>query len=149
MAVLCNLYTIRCIPMHPLYGAQHVPYVPVRVTRCTLVAHRYTYAPPLCRTSQDRKRLFPSQCPSGTILLTLYSMVLNWRVSRAGPIFLHWPKLLDPLYLQLFVSFLFFRSIGWYCGAGVFRLRVCESHSPSLALPTSFNNNNNNNNNNT
>ena len=29
--------------------------------------------------------LFPSQCPSGTILLTPYSMVWDWRVSRAGP----------------------------------------------------------------
>ena len=28
------------------------PYVPVRVTRGSLVAHRYTYAPPRCRTSQ-------------------------------------------------------------------------------------------------
>ena len=31
--------------------------------------------------------LFLSQCPCGTILLTLYSMVWDWRVSRAGPIF--------------------------------------------------------------
>ena len=29
--------------------------------------------------------LFSSQCPSGTILLTRYSMVWDWRVSRAGP----------------------------------------------------------------
>ena len=29
--------------------------------------------------------LFPSQCPSGTILLTPYSMVWDWRVSRAKP----------------------------------------------------------------
>ena len=31
--------------MHPLCGALPVPYVPVRVTRGTLMAHRYTYAP--------------------------------------------------------------------------------------------------------
>ena len=30
-------------------------------------------------------RLFPSRCPSETILLTPYSMVWDWRVSRAGP----------------------------------------------------------------
>ena len=29
--------------------------------------------------------LFPSRCPSGTILLTQYLMVWDWRVSRAGP----------------------------------------------------------------
>ena len=29
--------------------------------------------------------LFSSQCPSGTILLTPYSMVWDWRVSRAEP----------------------------------------------------------------
>ena len=29
-----------------------MPYVPVRVTRGALVAHRYIYAPPRCRTTQ-------------------------------------------------------------------------------------------------
>ena len=32
--------------------------------------------------------LFPSRCPSGTILLTLYSTVLDSRVSRAWPMLL-------------------------------------------------------------
>ena len=31
--------------------------------------------------------LFPSQCPSGTILLTAYLMVWDWWVSRAGRCF--------------------------------------------------------------
>ena len=38
--------------MHPLNGALPEPYVPVRVIRGALVAHRYTYVPPHCRTSQ-------------------------------------------------------------------------------------------------
>ena len=38
--------------MHPLNGALPGQYVPVRVTRGALVAHRYTYAPPCCRTLQ-------------------------------------------------------------------------------------------------
>ena len=42
--------------------------------------------------------LFPSRCPSGTILPTPYSMVWNWRVSRAGPMLFYWPKLLFPYY---------------------------------------------------
>ena len=90
--------------------------------------------------------LFRSQCPCGTILLTLYSMVWDWQVSRAGPMFFYWPKLLYPFLSSTIFPFLFFRSIGWYCGAGVFGLIRCRSLSPSLALPTSFNNNINNNN---
>ena len=53
--------------------------------------------------------LFPSRCPSGTILLTPYLMVWDWRVSRAGPMLLYWPKLLYPFYsLLLFFPFSFF-----------------------------------------
>ena len=40
--------------MHRLYGALPGPYVPVRVTRCALVSHRYTNASPRCRTLQYR-----------------------------------------------------------------------------------------------
>ena len=88
--------------------------------------------------------LFPSRSPSGTILLTPYSMVWDWRVSRAGSMLLYWPKLLYPNYsLLLFFPFLFFLSIGWYCGAGVFGLIGCIPLSFSLALPTFFNNNDN------
>ena len=59
VAVLCMLYMIRCNPMHPLSDALPGPYVPVRVTRGALVAHRYTYAPPRCRTSQYRRTFVP------------------------------------------------------------------------------------------
>ena len=55
VAVLFMLYKIRCDPMHPLNDAVPGPYVPGRVTRGALVAHRYTYAPPYCRTSQYRR----------------------------------------------------------------------------------------------
>ena len=59
IAVLCMVYKIRCNPMHPLYGALNVPYTPVRVTRGDVIAHRYTYAPPRCRTSQYRMIFIP------------------------------------------------------------------------------------------
>ena len=50
--------------------------------------------------------LFPSRCPSGTMLLTPYSMVWDWRVSTAGPMLLYWSKLLYPYYgLPLFFHF--------------------------------------------
>ena len=60
VAVLCMLHKIRCNPMHPLYGALPVPHVPVRVTRGAGIAHRYTYAPPSCRTSHHRRTFIPS-----------------------------------------------------------------------------------------
>ena len=40
--------------MHPLYGVLPLMYVPVRVARGAVIAHRYTYAPPRYRTSQYR-----------------------------------------------------------------------------------------------
>ena len=57
--VLCMLYQIRCNPVHPFNGALTGPYVPVRVTRCAQVAHRYTYAPPRCRTLQYSSTFIP------------------------------------------------------------------------------------------
>ena len=46
------LNKIRCNPMHPLNGALPGAYVPVWVTCSVLVAHRFTYELPCCRTSQ-------------------------------------------------------------------------------------------------
>ena len=45
--------------------------------------------------------LFPFRCASGTILMAPFSMVWDWRVSRAGPMILYWPKLLYPYYSLL------------------------------------------------
>ena len=59
VAVLCMLDKIRCNPVHPLNGALPGLYVPVRVTRGALVAHRYTYAPPRCRTLQCSRTFSP------------------------------------------------------------------------------------------
>ena len=50
--------------------------------------------------------LFPFRCPSGTILLAPFSMVWDWRVSRAGEMLLYWHKLLYPYY-SLLLSFPF------------------------------------------
>ena len=59
VAVLCMLYKIRCNPVHPLNGALPALYVPVWVTCCALVAHRYTYVPPRCRTLQYSRTFIP------------------------------------------------------------------------------------------
>ena len=50
--------------------------------------------------------LFPTRCSCGMILLTTYSMVWDWLVSRAGPMLFYWPKMLYPFYNLL----LFFPS---------------------------------------
>ena len=63
--------------------------------------HRLAAEP--CSTA---RLLFPFRCPSGTILLTPFSMVWDWRVSREGPMLLYWPKLLYPYY-NLLLSFPF------------------------------------------
>ena len=83
-------------------------------------------------------------------LMTLNVIVRDWRVSRVGPMLIYWPA--SFISTSYFLSstvfpFLFFLSIGWYCGAGVVRLIGCKSLSSDLALPTSFNNNTNINNN--
>ena len=83
--------------MHLLQG---VPYVPVWVTYCAVVAHWYIYATlevPRSTTSL----LFTSQYLCATILLTLYSMVWNWRFSMQGQCF-YWPTLLAPFVLNCF-----------------------------------------------
>ena len=45
--------------MHHLRGALPLPYVPARVTRRALVAHRHSFASPRCRTSQYRRSFVP------------------------------------------------------------------------------------------
>ena len=59
VAVMCLLNKIRCNPVHPLNGALPGPYVPVWVARGALVEHRYTYAPPRCRTLQYSRTFIP------------------------------------------------------------------------------------------
>ena len=124
VAVLCMLYKIRCNLMHPLCGALAVPYVPVRITRGTLIAHRYTYVPPHCRTS--RRTFIPSQYLPGMIWLTPYSMVWDWRVSRAGPMRFCWISCSLIFCLQLFsLSLLFlYRLVAWGWGLRTDRVSI-------------------------
>ena len=106
IAVLCLLYKIRCNPMHPLNDALPGPYVPVWLHAVPLLHIGILMR---CLAAEPRSTaglLFPTQCPSGTILLTAYSMVWDCRVSRARPMFFYWPKLLYPYYgLLLFFPF--------------------------------------------
>ena len=118
VAVLCMLYKIRCNPVHPLNGALPGPYVPVRVavlwSHIGTLIHRLAVEP--CSIAG---LLFPSRCPSGAILLTSYSMVWDWLVSRARPKLFHWPKLLYPYYsLILFFPFSSFCLLVGIMGLG-------------------------------
>ena len=46
--------------MHILHGALPVPHVPVRLTRGSVITHRYTnYAPPRRRTSHYSRTFIP------------------------------------------------------------------------------------------
>ena len=141
VAMLCILYKIRCNPMHPLCGALTVPF-----THGTLTAYRYTYAPPRCRTSQYRWTFIPYEYLSATIWLTPYSMVWDWRVSRAGPMPFCWSSCSLLFCLQLFfLSLLFlYRLVVWGWGLRTDRVSISLSRS---CIANLFNNNNNNNNN--
>ena len=59
VAYLLMLFKIKSNPMHPLSGALPLPYVPARVTLGALVAHRYSFAPPRCWTSQYSRIFVP------------------------------------------------------------------------------------------
>ena len=63
VAELCMLFKIKSSPMHPLRSALPLPYVPARITRGALVAHRHSFAPPRCRTSQYRRTFVPLSVP--------------------------------------------------------------------------------------
>ena len=45
--------------MHPLSCALTLPYMPARVTRGALVAHRHSFTPLRCKISQYRRTFVP------------------------------------------------------------------------------------------
>ena len=129
---------LRYNPMHPLNPALPGP------ERCS-GRTRYTYAPSRCRTSQYSRTFIP-------VSLFLWNDLANpvfdgvglaGFKSRSNAFFIG-PSCSIPTIVFTLFPFLFFPSIGWYCGAGFFGLIGCISLSLSLALPTLFNNNNNN-----
>ena len=88
VAILCMLIrsgVTQCILLMVLYLD--------RMYQCGLHEVLWSHIGSLMRLVAAEPRstaspLFHSQCPSRTILLTLYSMVWDWRVSRAGLMFL-------------------------------------------------------------
>ena len=93
--------------MHPLSGALPFPYVPAPVTPGDLVAHRHSFAPPRCRTSQYRRTSVPlSVSLWNDLIVTPCLMVWDWRVSRAEPMLSCWHDLL--LFFVSYYVILFF-----------------------------------------
>ena len=122
---LCMLSKIRRNPMHPLNGALPGLYVPVRVTRGAVIAYRYTYAPPRCRTSQYRSTIIALSVSLWNNLghRVFDGVGLEGFKSRANDFY--WPSYTRSLLFSDCFPFLFFHSMGWYrgAGAGVFRLK--------------------------
>ena len=110
--------------VHPLCGALPVPYVPARVTRGVVIAHRFTYAPPRCRTSLHSRTFIPLSVSLWNDLSdpVFDGVELAGFKSRVNAFLL--AQLLAPL-LSPPVFRLFFYSLGWYCGAGVFGMIGC------------------------
>ena len=129
-------YKIRYYPMHPLYVARSVPYVPVRVTRGALVAHRYTYAPSRCWTSQYCITFVPYHVSlwNNRADPVFDGVLLPGFKSRANAFLSTYAA--RAIFVNYCYRFLFFLSIGWYCGAGVFWLIGCKSLYPILSLVT-------------
>ena len=117
-------------------------YVPVRVTDGPLVTHRYTYAPPRWRTSQDFCSLL-----SVPLELSCWPCIRRCgtgEFQEQGQFFFIVLSCTIPTIVFYCFPFSFFLYVGWYRGDGVFGLIGRRSLSLGLALQTSFNNNNNN-----
>ena len=67
------------------------------------IAHRYTYAPPRCRTLQYHITFIPLSVSLWNDLGDpMYSMVWGWQVSRAGPMPFYCHRCPLPFYLLMF-----------------------------------------------
>ena len=127
VAVLFMLYKIRCKPTAPsAWCSNWTVRACAGYTRCSGCTSIFLYDSTLQNlTVSTTGPLFPSQCPFGTILLTLYYMVWDWLVFEAGSILFYLPKLLYP-YVSLSLLSVY-RLVLW--GWGLWTDRVLISLS--------------------
>ena len=116
VAVLCMLYKIRCNPLHPLHGP---PYVPVRVTRGI---HLCTSSLQNLAVSQDFYSLvsISVERPYGPRIRWCGT---GWFQEQCQCLFIGVAA--SFLFVSCCFPFIFFHSMGWYCGSGVFGLIGC------------------------
>ena len=72
--------------MHPLCGAQPVPFVSVRITRGTLVSHFILMSLLAAEPQSSAGLLCLTQYLIGMSFLTACPMVRDWSVLRAGSV---------------------------------------------------------------
>ena len=141
-------YKIRCNPMLSLYDALPEPYMPVRVTRGAVIAHRNTNALRRSRASQYRKTFIFLSVSMWNDIGALYPYSKCWtrRFQEQGQcLFIGLAARSLFCLLSLSISFLsFYELVLW--GWGLRSDRVLIALSPTLSLSAFFNNNNNNNN---
>ena len=101
--------------MHPLSSALSLPYVVARVTRGALVAHRHSFAPPHCRTSQYRRTFVPLSVSLWNYLSDPVFDGVGLAGFRAEPMLSYWPNLL--FLSPTIISFWRDNSRG-FCGIG-------------------------------
>ena len=126
--------------VHPLYVAQPVQYVPLRVSRGALVA----LVRLLATDPRSSAVLLFSSVSLWNDLVTLYLMVSDWLVSRAWPMSFIALSCSLPFSLVLFSLSLL--SMSWYFGAWGLLTNGCLALSDHFAWPTFSNDNYNNNN---
>ena len=132
VAELCMLFKIKSNPLHPLSGAVPLPYVPAHVTRGALVAHRHSFAPPPCRTSQYHRTIVPLSVSLWNDLSDAVSDgvgLAGFKSSQCFPV----SMICSFFFVSCYFIFFLLPWVG-YVGLGV---------SPGLALRTPVNNNNN------
>ena len=105
-----------------------------RMCICLLQAALWSHIGTLMRLLAAEPRsiagpLFACQYLSRTILVTPYSMVWDWRVSRAGPMSLYWPSCSLPFCLLLFFIFIlsFYGFLLWAWGLRTDRVLIALS----------------------
>ena len=110
-----------------------------RMCLCGLHATLWSHIGSLMRLLAAEPRsiaglLFPLQYLCRTILVTPYSMVWNWRVSKAGPMSLYWPSCSLPFCLILFsLSLLsFYGLVLWGWGLWTDKVLIALSQPPCI-----------------
>ena len=114
LSICAVLYTVRSgVTQRTLLMVLYLDHMLVRVTRSALVAHRCTYAPPCCRTSQYRRTVIHLSVSLWNDLADPVFDGVGLACSRAGPMLFYWPQLLYP-YTIVFYYFSFsLLSVYW------------------------------------